>query len=214
MIDIQGLNVGSQGVFSFKPPYDKYVKDLFNSATSDLRCEILSIISMKDYIFNTHRDPFTDIYNKAAIPETEYKQDLKDNVSIMTFQYIDMEGIDHMFRVPATYIASISDPSNVEYLSRVLQVSLPPLPIDMKLSYIFKDLEDMISGRLGVSCSTVEVSLDDVVSIDQTEHETREKIRVNSIKINKSTEVKLREAEIELREIKEALQKNGIILGK
>lgn len=205
--------IGLTAIFTFKTPFEVFVKNFLNIETSEVKLEVNSITSLKDYTRLSHRDPFTDIYNLVGLSELEYKQDIKDEVPIITFLYRDEYNMERLFRVPLSFVEGYSNVSNVEYINKGIYISLPPIPYDLPIEPIFNDIKDMVTTMLGVDCDISEVTTSEVTSISNEEHEMREKIRKSNVKVYKTNYVLLREKEEELSAIKERLDELGIVLG-
>ena len=84
-ITVNTPSIGLHAYFKFKEPINTYLKNKFNLDSLTIKLKVISIINMKDMIRNDLRDPFSEIYVPAAISEVEYKKDLVDNVSIISF---------------------------------------------------------------------------------------------------------------------------------
>lgn len=211
--DLNVPQVGIVATFTFKKPFDVFVKNMLKMQSDSFKLEVNSVTSMKDYIRLSNRDPFTDVYTIVNLSELEYKQDLKDDVKIITFLFRDEYNTERLFRVPLTYVESMTGISSVDYINKGIYISLPPLPYDTTIDFLFEDIKDMIAGRLGVEATLKEISLSDISTVSVEEHEMRESIRKNSITVNKSNYVLLKEREFELTAIKERLDELGIQLG-
>lgn len=206
-------SVGTEAVFSFRSPFDVFIKNILGKEETEIKLEVNSITSMKDYIRLSHRDPFTDIYNPVNLDELTYKEDLKNEVPIITFLYRDDFNMERLFRVPFSYVERYSNQSTVEYSNRGLYLSLPPLPVNLTIDAAFADIVDLIEDKLGVTVDIKEVSTGEITSISLEEHEIRENIRKKNNKIYKSNYTLRKEAEVELTAIKERLDELGITLG-
>lgn len=205
--------IGLEAVFTFKTPFEVYVKNLLKLETSEVKLEVNSITSLKDYIRLSHRDPFTDIYKLVGLDELTYKQDLTDEVPIITFLYRDEYNSERLFRVPLSYIEGYNNLASVEYINKNIYISLPPVPFDFYIEGIFEDIKDMIATRLGLDCTIMEVTSSEIISISNEEHDVREKIRKNNVTVYKSNLALRLEAENELTAIKQRLEELNIVLG-
>lgn len=205
--------IGTEAVFSFRSPFDVYIKNILGKEEAEIKLEVNSIASMKDYIKLSHRDPFTDIYNPVGLSELIYKEDLKNEVPIVTFLYRDDFNMERLFRVPFSYVENCSNQSTVEYSNRGIYLSLPPLPVNLSIDATFPDIVDLIEDKLGVTVNISEVSTGEVTSVSLEEHKVREKIRRKTGSVYKSNYTLRKEAEVELTAIKERLDELGIVLG-
>lgn len=212
-VPIEVINIGSEKTFTFKSPYDQHVKNILNNNSEQFVLNVSSITSMRDHIKTYHRDPMTDLYTIVGLKEIDYKRDLNAEVPIITFVYEDEHNSERRFRVPLSYVETASSTSEVPYVNKGIFISLDMLPLDLDLSYIFKDIEDMVSGRLGVEAIASEIVADKPTLIDSVEHDKRSRLRKNTVKIKKSNEVQLKETRAELNAIHKRLKELKIVLG-
>lgn len=205
-------NIGTEGIFKFKEPYDMYLKNKFHTIASFTKMKVVSIISIGDRIRVDAKDPFTDLYEPAGLPETEYKLDVINNIPIISLMYSNNNGVVKYFRVPATYIESISDTTDVQYINRYILIDLNKLATTTDLSGIYEDLRDVIHEKLGVVASINDLSLGEVETITNGEHILRENIRTNAITEKLSYRVRALQAELKYSEVIQRLNDLGIIL--
>lgn len=204
--------VGTVAYFTFKEPFAKYITNLYNLDTGILKLEVLSITAMRDLVRLSHRDPFTDVYDKAGLGEIEYKQDLHDSIPLVTFMYRDEMDTDRLFRVPLNYIDSINETSSIEYGNRALVINLGQLPIDLDVSFIYSDVVDFIADRLGLTPELRDVTTGEINLLSQEEHDIREEIRGNTTKVRKTLATQLLETENHLQAVLTKLDEMGIVL--
>jgi len=212
-VTINTPSVGLEAYFTFKEPVNYYIRNKFNLNSLSIKLKVISIISMKDMIRNDLRDPYTELYEPAAIPEVEYKKDLIDNIPVVSFSYYDRNGVERYIRSPLNYIDSMSNVSNVEYINKLLVVDLNRLPKELDTTVFFSDLADFVESRLGIVPEIKEVAVGQVELVDTNEHETRETVRTNMITVHKTLQVQLEEANLRHDQILERLQTLGISLG-
>lgn len=206
-------SVGTEAYFTFKDPYNLYIKNKFNINTLSTKLKVISVISMRDMIRTDLRDPFTEIYEVANLSEVEYKRDLKDNVYLISFSLKTCDGVERYLRIPLNYIAEVSSPSSVEYANRVLMIDLGSLPLTLDLTPLFVDLADFAASRTGVTPVIKDVSVGEVLELNQNDHETRETIRQNSVTVHKTLSVQLEEERHMKDQILNRLNLLGIVLG-
>lgn len=207
------VQVGMQAYFEFKDPYDKLVKNILNNSGGEVELTVVSKFAMKDYITNIHRDPFTDVYNPVGLSEVEYKQDLADDVKVITFMFLSEYNTEIMFRIPETYISSSSNPNSVKYAERAIVVALPSLPVDLEINHLFADFSDFIQTRLGVSPKIKDVTSNDLEEITIDDHQTRETIRKKTVSVKKTLMVQLEEVTNDKNAILNRLSELNISLG-
>lgn len=213
MIPIESIPVGTVSLFSFKDPYQDYVINMLKLRQEFFKLEVTSIISMKDHIKLSHRDPYSDVYKIVGLDEVKYKRDLDSDVPLITFTFIDEYNSERIFRIPLSYISEVSDQSSIEYVERSLIISTDMLPFDFTLEHIRNEVKDFVEGRVGVGVIVEEIVNTNVTTIAAKDHEARETIRKNAIKYKKSLEVRAIEAENELQAIHEKLRELKIQLG-
>jgi len=212
-VTIQIPTVGTEAYFVFKEPFNTYLKTKHKLDPTIDKLKVTSIISMKDMIRNDLKDPFTKLYEPVGISESDYKQDLVDNVPILSFSFIDRNEVEKFIRCPANYIQSYSDITNIEYINKLLVIDLGNLPIDLDTTVVFNDLKSFITTRLGVIPEFKEVSTGQIEFVTKTEHLTRETIRTNTVTVNKTLEVNLSELQLKYDNLIQRLATLGIVLG-
>lgn len=205
-------SVSLEAYFTFKEPINSYLKNKYNLESLKTKLKVISIINMKDMIRNDLRDPYTELYLPSAIPETDYKKDLLDNVPIVSFSFIDNNSIERYIRSPLNYIESYSNISNVEYINKLILIDLNRLPVNLDTTVFYNDLNDFIESRLGVSSVIKEVSVGEIELITQEEHEIRETIRNNTVTVHKTLSTQLNEITIKHDQLLLRLQTLGISL--
>lgn len=212
-ITVATPSINLKAYFTFKEPINTYLKNTFNLDALTAKLKVISVISMKDMIRNDFRDPFTTLYAPSAISEVEYKKDLKDNVPIVSFSFLDSAGVEKFVRVPLNYIASVSSITSKEYINKLILIDMNKLPIELDLTTYFTDLRDFIAGRTGITPVIKEVSIGNVELVTQDEHTTRETVRSNMVTVFKTLSTQLSELSIKYNSILARLQVLGIVLG-
>lgn len=205
--------VGTNAVFSFKDPFSKLVSNKLNTPASGVALQVTSISSMKDMIRLTRFDPYTEIYSKVKLGEVEYKQDLNDDIKILTLTHLDADGIATHIQVPLTYIRSISEPNAIQYIDRGLVIGLGHLPVDLDLDPHREQIADYVRTLIGVKVTVCDVSVGTVKHKSSIDHDALEEIRKNSVKVHKTTEIQLAEARLTINSMVDRLNELGIVLG-
>ena len=212
-ITINTPSVGLEAYFTFKDPISFYIKNKFNLNSLSMKLKVISVISMKDMARNDLRDPYTELYEPATIPEVEYKKDLIDNIPIVSFSYTDRLGVERYIRSPLNYVDTISSISNIEYNNKLIIIDLNKLPNELDTSIHFSDLSDFIESRLGIVPEIKEVSVGNAELVDTVENVTRETIRKNMVTVYKTLQIRLEEAELKHDQLLQRLTALGISLG-
>ena len=207
-------SVGLEAVFTFKEPINTYIRNKYNVNTLAIKLRVISIISMKDTIRSDLRDPFTDLYDPAGIAELDYKQDLLDNIPVISFIYVDSLGVEKFIRSPLNYIESISSISNIEYINKLILLDLNRLPTTVDTTIFFTELKDFIETRLGIIPEIKEVNIGEIELVDPTEHERRETIRRNTVTVYKTLSTRLEEMTLLYNQLLIRLEQLKITLGQ
>ncbi len=206
-------SVGTEAFFTFKEPFNLYIKNKFNINTLSTKLKVISVISMRDMIRTDLRDPFTEIYETASLSEVDYKRDLNNNVYLISFSLRTCDGVERYIRVPLNYIAEVSTPSTIPYSNRIIMLDLGNLPTELELVPVFTDLADFIATRTGVNPVIKDVSVGEVTHVDPPAHETRETIRLNSVTVHKTLAIQLEETRHAHDQLLNRLDQLGIVLG-
>lgn len=212
-ITVQVPSINLQAYFTFKEPINTYLKNTYNLDSLTVKLRVISIISMRDMIRNDLRDPFSILYAPSAISEVDYKKDLRDNVPIVSFSFIDNSGVEKFVRAPLNYIASVSSITSKEYINKLILIDLNKLPVELDTTSYFTDLSDFIVNRTGITPIIKEVSIGNIELVTQDEHTLRETIRTNMITVFKTLSVQLTELGIKHNGLLARLQVLGIVLG-
>lgn len=212
-VTINTPSIGLQSYFTFKDPINTYFKNKFNLDSLTIKLKVISIISMRDMIRNDLRDPFSEIYVPAGISELEYKKDLRDEVAIISFSFIDIQGITKFCRCPINYVQSIADISSKEYINKMIVLDMNRLPSEIDTTVFFNDLSDFIESRLGIVPAIKEVNIGDVEFVTPDEHVIRETVRTNMVTVHKTLSTQLEEANLRYDQMVQRLQDMNISLG-
>lgn len=212
-VSIQTPSVGMISYFTFKEPINTYFKNKFNLDSLTIKLKVISIISMRDMIRNDLRDPFSEIYVPAGLSELEYKKDLRDEIAIISFSFVDIQGITKFCRCPINYVQSIADISNKEYINKMIVLDMNRLPSDLDTTVFFGDLADFIESRLGIAPAIKEVNIGDVEFVSPDEHSVRETVRTNMVTVHKTLSTQLEEANLRYDQMVQRLQDLNISLG-
>lgn len=207
-------HVGKHAYFSFKEPFATQVRTILGTDDVFLELDIESVVSMVDFITKFHRDPYVSIYNAVGLSEVEYKQDLHDEIPIITFAYTNSYAQKILFKVPHNYIAEQYDPGSIVYEDRVLVISLGSLPRLLDIEGIYDDVADFIATRVGVEPVVKDVSTGNPVFLDAEEHDLREEIRKNNATVNKTLAMENEELRTALADLHERLNDMGISLAE
>lgn len=187
--------IGLVTYFTFKEPFNKYIRTQYNFNPERHKLRVNSIISIRDMLINDQRDAYTNIYMLANISESDYKKDLVDDMHIVSFYFKDDNNLDISFRVPLNYISSISSTDTVEYINKLIVIDLNRLPKEFNLTAHFSDIQDFIMERYGITPEIAEVAIANIELVNIEEHTTRETVRTNHVTVVKSLRTQLLEAQ-------------------
>jgi hypothetical protein len=153
---------------------------------SDVEYKVTGVRSIKDIIADGI-DVKQLVYLNQGLTEDEYKQDLEDDVPIVTLQ----SPSNDIYNIPASKIISIPDYTGVKYTERTIAINLGQLPDKLDLDFIIPDINDLIKSRIGVEPKTKVFKTSQPIIYTHTEYETNEAIRKAVITNNESCFSKL-----------------------
>lgn len=205
-------SVGDEGFFRFKEPLTSYIGNLFNLEIETVKIKVTSVISLNDNIKGDFKDPFTNLYLPAGLTELDYKQDLKNDIPLVAFTFIDSFGTDVYFRVPLNYIEGLPDTSSVNYINRVLVLNLGMLPEGLDLGAYYEDIKDYIETRLGVEPVIKDVTTGRPEVVDVDTHELRENVRTSRASVFLTTALQLEQLQMVHTSVLNRLDELDIVL--
>lgn len=147
---------GTRGVFKFLAPFDIY--------NTDKVLELISIQNLNEMVLGD-LSPFELIYKPVNLTEDNLKEDIANNVNIITFK--DKGGC--FAYIPDRYISdSIPTESGVVYVKKGIAINLGPLPKNENLNSLKQDIATLIEARIGITpaIEIVELSSDTLISTD------------------------------------------------
>jgi hypothetical protein len=151
--------IGASGSFKLLTPFDSLLTD-------GVRYTCQGIRSLNDYLAN-NEDPYTDVYQKYGISDTDYEVDLQFNMHIVSLQ----SDVGHWLYVPAKYISSYPLVNGVSYRSYVLTASLPSFPTNKDMSFLETEIQNLCIDTLGVTPIIKFVESSRVVLVSDAKHE-------------------------------------------
>ncbi len=131
--------IGASGYFSLLAPFDTKINQEEQYTTKAIR-------TISDYISN-NEDIKGTIYDANGITSTIYDQHVKDDIEIVSLQ----SDLGHWLYIPSPYISKYPDPNGIIYRTLMLGISLPPLPVDLDLSFLHTDVSNLVIDSLGVT---------------------------------------------------------------
>lgn len=212
-VNIATPSVGTLAYFTFKDPVAGYVKNSLGVDTKAVKLTVNSIVSIQAMIKSDLKDPFTEVYAKMGLDEVTYKQDLDNNIMIVTMGYTNQYNEIAYFRIPVSYIVSVSGVGDIEYLNKMLVIDCNYLPLNTEINVWIDELSDFIESRVGIRPSIKEVNIGNVINVDPVEHGFRETVRLNNRVVNKTAAVELEELRLKYTQLTTRLRDLNIVLG-
>lgn len=150
--------IGTRGLFELATPFDKMV-----AKGVEYSCKAIRRLS--DYLAN-NEDPYAIIYEPQGISDDIFKEDMEEDAYIICLQ--SRKG--HWLYVPYRYVLSYADGSGVQYHSVMLNFSLPSIPVDLDLTGLQADIQELIKGQLGVNSVSNVTETSKIVLVPLEDH--------------------------------------------
>ena len=150
--------------YNFLPPYDTI---LSNKTVYELTKKY-TIRSMQADGY----DPYKNVYELNQMTETDYTDDLAEDMSI-----VELSLGSKRYYVPVDRIVDKEPGSNVHYGERAIIVKLGWIPEDEVITSLLEDIRVLVKDTLGIDPQMGSDTLGVVVSITGTEHTEREAAR-------------------------------------
>ena len=135
-MSLQPPPINTYGVFTLLPP--------FTIDTIDYRCAAIQLISA---LIETGVDVFTLYYLPFNINEVTYKNDIANNVSIITL----LSDNGPTINVPSSFISNAPIEISVPYGRTILSIDLGPLPDAVTLDGLINYLNEVTIFSTGVT---------------------------------------------------------------
>lgn len=205
--------IGLEAYFTFKEPLARSLQNRLGVSASQILLKVSAINEIREMLQSELRDPFLEAYSPAGIEQSQYDQDLIDNIQVLTFKYTTPSGGVKYVRVPMTYVAGYDSVVEIIYLSKTLVLDLGPQYQDLDLTSSHADLIDFFKTRTGITPMLKEVAIGEVSKITSEEHLMRESVRVQGITVNKTVTTELEELRVKYQNLVTRLQQLNIALG-
>lgn len=158
--------IGVKGRYVLASPFD--VKLLANTSYT-----CVAVRRLED-IVAAGEDPQALYYTANSVTVERYRQDLADNVCLVSLQ----ASIGEWVYVPSSFITAMPDQGGIPYTVTALAVSLGAIPNALNLSYLKSQMAELAVATLGVSTPSVHaVALSPTSNVSQGEHEALEAAR-------------------------------------
>lgn len=195
-VTVQLPPVGVNSLFLFKRPFSSYVRSVLNIDVDEVKLKVISVVSMRDMIAIEKIDPFTKYYIPVGVMESDFKQDLDNDVPILTLLYNDISVV----KVPLSYISFYKAIAQIEYSNKLVIVDMGVVPMKLDVAVYFDGLKDYMETRLGVRPEVKEVSIGSTV-FSTAEHELKESTRTGVITVHDTNETKLQKITVAYNEL-------------
>lgn len=150
--------IDSKGWFDIQEPFATHNKAQYT-------CK--AIRKLSDYV-SSNEDAFELVYSPVGLSLDVYEADLAKDMPIIGLQ--NNSGHWHYF--PARALLAYPDATGVPYQRKGVHISLPPMPVARDITFLKKELEDLIRDRLGVVCGISYVDASAVQLVTEDKHQT------------------------------------------
>lgn len=184
-------NIGNEGVFTFKPPFNTL--SLHNEVYT---CQGLDTVSN---LTQLGIDVYKSIYEPNGISNDDFKLDLKNETLIVTL----VDSSNFRVRVPDSYIVGMGVMDGVIYRQLAIAISIGQIPINLELDLLLEELKKITFSLIGVDPEVKLAELSKNVLVSMDEHERLKKIKENRKTMNENsvlTVIRLENEKIELLE--------------
>lgn len=164
------FTVGTKNTYNFLAPYDT----IMSSITLYEITNISTVRSMS----SQGLDPFKNIYELYGISDTDFDDDLSNNVAI-----VELTLDNSIYYVPINRITNSALVDSVIYSERGIAIKLGFIPSDEVLTTLLPDIVELIKARTGIEAEILDTVLTAEVKIEKSRHDARELAR-NALKEN------------------------------
>ena len=164
------FTVGTKNTYNFLTPYDT----IMSSITLYEITNISTVRSMS----SQGLDPFKNIYELYGISDTDFDDDLSNNVAI-----VELTLDNSIYYVPINRITNSALVDGVIYSERGIAIKLGFIPSDEVLTTLLPDIVELIKARTGIEAEILDTVLTAEVKIEKSRHDARELAR-NALKEN------------------------------
>lgn len=190
-------SIKSLGKFKFALPT--------NTLNPDIVYEVMSNRTIRDMV-DDGLNVIDDVYLIIGLLETDYYQDLTDNIIITGLK---TESGD-MFFIPSNKFISIPDVTGKRYIQKTIALNLGFLPVDLDVNYLLPEITDLITSMLGVTPSSSVIKTSQTIVYTDKEHDVFNVGRIAAISNNETCVGKL----IKLNNILTEMRNKEIMLVK
>jgi len=174
--------IGTIGAFTFTPPFDTLI-------SGDQEFRVTAVRNLLE-LENSGEKPFDTIYKPVGLTQTEFKDDLDNDIPVVVFSTTGEE----YFYVPSNRVLSIPKISGVKYQEMVLAISLGNIPVAMGLDVIKDIIIDDVKTVVGIDSSIAIVPASAIGLVDNLKHKEFEQLLEGRKSTHKSYRTKYTEA--------------------
>ena len=206
-------SVGLQAYFEFKDPVASALRSGMVLPQTGVMLRVSSVITITELQATSSVDIYEFVYAPLDIPVASFKDDMAEDVLILTLRYESVAGDSRLIRVPLSFVQGYGQAGDIAYINKHWVLDLGYLPSTLDTTLHFADLKDFVATRLGLQCALKEVATGQVVQVEQEEHEIRESIRQNSAVVRPTFSAQLDALQLKYSQVMLRLQQLGISLG-
>jgi hypothetical protein len=151
------IKIGVKGTFVANKPFDSKI----NIKT------VYRVISINKFAQISDMSPLETIYMPVNLTNDDYQKDLKNDVSIIGLQDVATKAVIY---IPENRITGEPTTVGHEYVTKIIGVKLPPIPVNYDLTSIRNDIYDIIKSRLNIEVTTQESNISSIVLLSDDEH--------------------------------------------
>ncbi len=145
--------IGTKGIFTLLAPFTTENNEVY---------ECIAVRTISAYLA-AGEDPLSVIYVPVQLTEDDYLEDAALDMQIVTLR----NDKGYSIYVPARYISKYPIQDGVDFASYVIQLFLPPFPVDQNTTAFESELRELALQRLGVESQVDKVQTSDVRSIER-----------------------------------------------
>jgi hypothetical protein len=145
--------IGTKGIFTLLSPFTTENNEVY---------ECIAVRTISAYLA-AGEDPLSVVYVPVQLTEDDYLEDAALDMQIVTLR----NDKGYSIYVPARYISKYPIQDGVDFASYVIQLFLPPFPVDQNTTAFESELKELALQRLGVESQVDKVQTSDVRSIER-----------------------------------------------
>lgn len=138
-----------------------------------------------------YRNVYREFYEPYEVPESDYQDDLENNVHIVTLIAKERSGSgSDIIHIPDTYIARYPNDDLIDYHRVILSLDMGILPEHVDLEHLKQSISELASDIIGKP-GNVELYLSEYEGVvTREEHDTQEASRLDNIEATETDRAK------------------------